>query len=63
LLAAGVAVLVAYPLVQALFEDGDLSVIEGLGAAVLGALTTLAAFLAVSYVLRAPELSELRRKG
>ncbi|HSO50022.1 MAG TPA: lipid II flippase MurJ, partial [Acidimicrobiia bacterium] len=63
LLAAGVAVLVAYPLVQALFDDGDLSVIEGLGAAALGALTTLAAFLAVSYVLRAPELSELRRKG
>jgi putative peptidoglycan lipid II flippase len=63
LLAAGVAVLVAYPLVQALFDDGDLSVIEGLGAAALGGLTAVAAFLAVSYVLRAPELSELRRKS
>jgi putative peptidoglycan lipid II flippase len=60
--AAGAAALVAYPLVQALFGDGDLSIIGGLAAAALGGLTTLAAFLGVSYLLKAPELGELRRK-
>ena len=62
LAAAGVAALVANPLVQVLFGDGDLSIIGGLAAATLGGLTTLAAFLGVSYLLRAPELGELRRR-
>ncbi len=60
--AAGVAALVGYPLVNALFGGGDLSIIGGLAAAALGGLTTLAAFLGVSYLLRAPELGELRRR-
>jgi hypothetical protein len=41
--------------------DDELSVLGGLGAAVLGLMTTIAAFLGVSYLLRAPELAELRR--
>jgi len=63
LVAAGAAGVIAYPLVQALFGDGDLSIIGGLAAAALGALTTVAAFLGVSYLLRSPELTELRRRG
>jgi putative peptidoglycan lipid II flippase len=62
LVAAGSAALVAYPLVGVMFGDGDLSIAAGLAAAAIGALTTLAAFLAVSYLLRAPELDELRRR-
>jgi uncharacterized membrane protein len=60
LAAAAAAVLVSYPLVNAMFDD-ELSVLGGLGAAVLGLMTTIAAFLGVSYLLRAPELAELRR--
>jgi putative peptidoglycan lipid II flippase len=63
LVAAGVAVVLAYPLVRALFGDGTLSVIEGLAAAAVAGLTTLAAFLAVSYLLRAPELKDLLKRG
>ncbi|MGH8914433.1 MAG: murein biosynthesis integral membrane protein MurJ [Acidimicrobiia bacterium] len=62
LLAAGAAALVAYPLVRAFFGEGEMTIVGGLAAAALGALTTLAAFLGVSYLLRAPELGELRRK-
>jgi hypothetical protein len=46
-----------------MFGDGDVSVIEGMAAAAVGALTTVAAFLGVSLLLRAPELTELRRRG
>ena len=60
--AAGAAILVAYPLVQALFGDAEMSLPGGLAAAGLGGLTALAAFLGVSYVLKAPELSEIRRR-
>jgi len=63
LVAAGVAALVAYPLVGAMFGDGDLTIMEGLGAALIGGLTTVAAFLGVSYLLKAPELAELRRRS
>jgi putative peptidoglycan lipid II flippase len=62
LVAAGVAVLVSLPLVNTLFAD-DLSFWTGLGAAVLGGLTTLATFLGVALVLRSPELYEIRRQG
>ncbi|MGH8949714.1 MAG: lipid II flippase MurJ, partial [Acidimicrobiia bacterium] len=63
LVAAGLAVLMAYPLVRAIFDNGDLSIWEGLGAAALGGLTTVAVFLGVSYLLRAPELRDLMRRG
>ncbi|MGH8872699.1 MAG: murein biosynthesis integral membrane protein MurJ [Acidimicrobiia bacterium] len=62
LIAAGLAALLAYPLVGMLF-DGDLSLLEGLAAATLGGLTTVAVFLGVSYLLRAPELRDLLRRG
>jgi hypothetical protein len=63
LVAAALAVLLAYPLVRALFDNGDLTIWEGLAAASMGGLTTLAVFLGVSYLLRAPELRDLMRRG
>ncbi len=62
LVAAGLAVLLAYPLVTAMF-NGELSVWEGLAAAVVGGLTTIAVFLGAAYLLRAPELRDLMRRG
>jgi hypothetical protein len=62
LAAAGVAALVAYPLVNALFGE-DLSLLEGLVAAIVGGLTVVAVFLGVSALLRAPELRDLLRRG
>lgn len=62
LVAAGLAALLAYPLVRAIFDNGELSLWQGLGAAVLGGLTTIAVFLGVSFLLRAPELPDLLRR-
>jgi len=62
LLAAAVAALVALPLTTALFGGGDLSFWAGLGSVMVGGLTALAAFSAVAYLLRSPELRELRRR-
>jgi hypothetical protein len=63
LLAAGVAVLVAYPLVRVLTDEEGLSLLEGVSAVALGGLTTVAAFLGVAYLLRAPELRDLLRRS
>jgi hypothetical protein len=63
LLAATVAVLLALPVVNAIFGDGGLTFWGGLGAAVLGGLTALAGFLIVSFLLRAPELREILRRS
>ncbi len=64
LVAAGAGALVALPLVDALFSSGDLSIAQGLGAATVGGLTAVAAFLVASYLLRSPELRDLTtRKG
>lgn len=62
LLAAGAGVLLALPLVNALFDERDLTFVGGLGAAVVGGLTALAGFLVVSYLLKAPELKEIIRR-
>ena len=43
--------------------NGELSVWEGLAAAVVGGLTTIAVFLGAAYLLRAPELKDLMRRG
>jgi len=59
LVAAGAAVLLARPVVNAVFSEGELTILGGLGAAALGGLTALAGFLVVSYLLRAPELKEI----
>ncbi len=56
---AAVAALVAAPLVNRLFDQGDLTVLGSLGAAAIGGITALAAFILVAYLLRAPELKEL----
>lgn len=61
LAAAAVAVMVSLPLVNTLFAD-DLTFWAGLGAAVLGGLTALAAFLGVALLLRSPELRKIRRR-
>jgi peptidoglycan biosynthesis protein MviN/MurJ (putative lipid II flippase) len=63
LVAAGLAVLLAYPLVRAIFDSGDFSIWEGLAAAAVGGVTTIAVFLGVAYLLRAPELRDLMRRG
>jgi putative peptidoglycan lipid II flippase len=63
LAAAAVAALAAYPLVTALFDESDLSLFEGLAAAVVGGLTVVAVYLGVSALLRAPELRDLLRRG
>jgi putative peptidoglycan lipid II flippase len=61
-LAAGVAILIARPLIGALFGTGQLSVLAGLGAVVVGGLTALAGFLGVAYLLRAPELADVMHR-
>ncbi len=63
LLSAGIAVAVALPLVNALFGGSELSVFEGLVMAVIGGGTVLAVFLVASFLLRAPELSEIRKRS
>lgn len=60
--AAGVAVLLALPLTNAIFGSQDLSLWGGLGSLVTGGLTALAAFLGVALLLRSPELTDLRRR-
>ncbi|HLE95518.1 MAG TPA: lipid II flippase MurJ, partial [Acidimicrobiia bacterium] len=62
LVAAGAAVLLARPVVNAVFSEGELTILGGLGAAALGGLTALAGFLVVSYLLRAPELKKIMRR-
>jgi fluoride ion exporter CrcB/FEX len=42
-----------------MIDGGVLTVWAGLGAGLLGGLTTLAAFLAVSRLLRSPEMREV----
>jgi putative peptidoglycan lipid II flippase len=63
LAAAAAAALLAYPLVRVLFDAERLSLLEGMAATALGGLTTVAAFLGVAYLLRAPELRDLLRRG
>ena len=46
-------------LVDRLLPDGDIGVWSALGIGLAGGVTTLAAFLAVSSLLRAPEMGEL----
>jgi putative peptidoglycan lipid II flippase len=62
LVAATAATLISLPLVNALFAE-ELTFWMGLGAALVGGLTTLAAFLGVARLLRSPELREITRRG
>jgi putative peptidoglycan lipid II flippase len=63
LIAAGVAALVAYPLLAMAFGSEYLDLWEAVAAAALGGVATIAVFLGVSYLLRAPELRDLLRRG
>lgn len=60
--AGAAAILVSYPLVQAMLGEGPVSLFRGLVVAAIGGLTTLAGFLGVAYLLKSPELGELRRR-
>jgi putative peptidoglycan lipid II flippase len=59
LVAALIAAALALPLVEALFGPDELTIWEGLGGAVVGGITVLAAFLAVARALRSPELADI----
>lgn len=48
-------------LVDALIGDGEITLWSGLGVAVVGGVTTLAAFLGVSLLMRSPEMGEVLR--
>ncbi len=54
--------LIAWPLVNAMFGGDGITVLQGLGAAVVGGLTALAGFALVAYLLRSPELAVFRRR-
>ena len=60
--AAVVAGLAGWPVVGALFGEGETTVGSGLGSVFVGGLTVLAAFLVVSYLLKSPELSDMTRR-
>lgn len=61
LFSAGLAALVGIPLINS-FDLAGLDLFAILGVALLGAITTLAAFLLVARLFRAPELDVLRRR-
>lgn len=63
LVAAAAAALVSLPLVNALFGEGGLTVWGGVGAALIGGLTSLAVYLGVAALLRSPELLEVTRRS
>ncbi len=63
LIAAGLAAAIGVPLVDAITSESNQGFLITGGIASLGALATIAAFLLVSWILRAPELSALRNRG
>ncbi len=63
LTAALFAGLAGWPVVSRLFGGGDVTILSGLGAALVGGVTVLAAFLGVSYLLKTPELVDLARRA
>jgi putative peptidoglycan lipid II flippase len=63
LLAAAIGALAGRPLVNVILGDSDVTVGRALGAGATGAVTALAGFLVVAYLLKSPELAQLRRRG
>jgi len=59
LIAAGVAAVVGLPLVDAMIGDAPLTIWSALGTGLVGGLTTLAAFLGASALMRSPEIREV----
>ncbi len=59
LVAAGFAALVGIPLVNAMAGTGDVENLEWLGIALVGGMTSLAAYLGASWAMRSREMSEV----
>ena len=62
MLSAGVAAGVGLVVADAMIGNNALSILSALAVAVVAGLTTLAAFLATSALLRAPEMGEVLRR-
>jgi putative peptidoglycan lipid II flippase len=62
MLSAGVAAVLGLWVADAMMGDGDLTILSGLAVALVAGLTTLAAFLGTSALLRAPEMGEVLRR-
>lgn len=62
MLSAGVAAGLGLVVADAMIGNDALSILSGLAVAVVAGLTTLAAFLATSALLRAPEMGEVLRR-
>jgi putative peptidoglycan lipid II flippase len=62
MLSAGFAAGIGWVVVNAMIGDGRLSILSGLAMAVVAGLTTLAAFIGMSALLRAPEMKEVLRR-
>lgn len=59
MVAAGVAAILGWLVADAMIGDDPITVLSGLGVALVAGLTTLAAFLGVSRLLRSPEMAEV----
>ncbi|MGB8362794.1 MAG: murein biosynthesis integral membrane protein MurJ [Acidimicrobiia bacterium] len=59
MLSAALAAAVGLLVVNAISGDGVMTVLGGLGVALVGGLTTLAAFLGLSALFRSPEMGEI----
>lgn len=62
LTAAGAAAAIGLPLMSALDPGENPGFLANAGLVGIGAVTSLAAFLAVAWILRAPELNSIRRR-
>ncbi|HSM44920.1 MAG TPA: lipid II flippase MurJ, partial [Acidimicrobiia bacterium] len=62
MVSAGVAAAVGLLVADAMVGDDPLTILGALGVAVVAGITTLAAFLGVSALLRSPEMAEVLRR-
>lgn len=62
MVAAGVAAILGWLVTDAMIGDDPITVLSALGVALVGGLTTLAAFLGISRLLRSPEMAEVLRR-
>jgi putative peptidoglycan lipid II flippase len=62
MLSAAVAAGLGWVVVDAMIGDGELSILSGFGIAVVAGIITLAAFIGMSALLRAPEMGEVLRR-
>ena len=62
MLSAGAAAGLGLVVANAMMGEGTLTILSGLAVAVVAGLTTLAAFLGTSALLRAPEMGEVLRR-